>query len=153
MMSLSTFDFLTDSTPTVKLYSERKDLYLKSSLLGKYVCPSIGPSGTQIFLEDTMSGLYQIIVCTIYVLSSFTFISLWYLFICSMLVSYLKIVCISAKISVYSYIILPIKKQPGVPVLLNFTATDNFFTCTKQGEQKILTLVVSFYTLHILHYI
>lgn len=62
-----------------------------------------------------------------------------------MLVSYLKIVCISAKISVYSYIIVPIKKQLGVPVLLNFTATDNFFTCTKQGEQRILKLAVSFY--------
>ncbi|KAI7795036.1 interleukin-1 family member A [Triplophysa rosa] len=88
------------STAVVKLYAERKDLFLKSFLLGKYVCPSIGPSGIQILLEDTMS----------------------------------------AKISIYSYIIVPIKKQLGVPVLLNFTATDNFFTCTKQAEKRILTL-------------
>lgn len=62
---------------------------------------------------------------------------------------YLKIACISAKISIYSYIITPIKKKTGVPVLLNFTDTDNFFTCTKQGEKMILILGVSFYSLSV----
>jgi len=31
-----------------------------------------------------------------------------------------------------------------VPVVLNFTGTENFFCCTIEGEEKILKITVSF---------
>lgn len=34
--------------------------------------------------------------------------------------------------------------ESGVPIVLNFTGTDNFLSCTSKGEEKILTVKVSF---------
>uniref|UniRef100_A0A673LFI7 Interleukin-1 n=1 Tax=Sinocyclocheilus rhinocerous TaxID=307959 RepID=A0A673LFI7_9TELE len=34
--------------------------------------------------------------------------------------------------------------ESGVPIVLNFTGTDNFLSCTTRGEEKILTVKVSF---------
>lgn len=44
---------------------------------------------------------------------------------------------------------MPRNTCSGVPVLLNFTGTENFFTCIKQGEERILSVTVSFHALTI----
>ncbi|XP_065097192.1 uncharacterized protein [Paramisgurnus dabryanus] len=47
----------------------------------------------------------------------------------------------SAKITTY-YHAMPRNTCSGVPVLLNFTGTENFFTCIKQGEERILSVTM-----------
>ncbi|XP_056107325.1 uncharacterized protein si:ch73-226l13.2 [Rhinichthys klamathensis goyatoka] len=45
----------------------------------------------------------------------------------------------SAKITIFRF--MPTKDtQSGVPVVLNFTGTENFFCCTNEGEEKILKI-------------
>ncbi|KAF4107394.1 uncharacterized protein si:ch73-226l13.2 [Onychostoma macrolepis] len=49
----------------------------------------------------------------------------------------------SAKITIFHGTFLGMvtgDKEPGVPVVLNFTDTDNFLCCTSQGEETILTV-------------
>uniref|UniRef100_A0A672MBB5 Interleukin-1 n=1 Tax=Sinocyclocheilus grahami TaxID=75366 RepID=A0A672MBB5_SINGR len=36
--------------------------------------------------------------------------------------------------------------ESGVPIVLNFTGTDNFLSCTSRGEEKILTYIVLKYS-------
>ncbi|XP_055040767.2 uncharacterized protein [Misgurnus anguillicaudatus] len=59
--------------------------------------------------------------------------------------SSIKEICLedtmSAKINIY-YHAVPRKTRPGVPVLLNFTGTENFFACIKQGDERILSVTM-----------
>lgn len=52
---------------------------------------------------------------------------------------------VSAKITLYYYTVT--MECGGVPVVLNFSGTENFFCCTtKQGEdKKILTIMVGLF--------
>ncbi|XP_039529761.1 uncharacterized protein si:ch73-226l13.2 [Pimephales promelas] len=79
-----------------KLNKEKKNLFLKSKSVQKYVASG---QYNQICLEDTMS----------------------------------------AKITIFRY--MPTKDTEWhVPVVLNFTGTENFFCCTIEGEEKILKI-------------
>ncbi|KAL1265887.1 hypothetical protein QQF64_003914 [Cirrhinus molitorella] len=86
-----------NSLRILKQVREKKNLFLKSFFMKKYVTPG----NHHMFLRDTMS----------------------------------------AKITLYYY--TGSMDSKGVPVVLNFTGTENFFCCTtKQGEdKKMLTLV------------
>ncbi|XP_051532469.1 uncharacterized protein LOC127428273 [Myxocyprinus asiaticus] len=47
----------------------------------------------------------------------------------------------SAQITIYYYMASALDSHAGVPVVLNFTGTNNFFRCTTEKDKKVLTLM------------